>query len=203
MHFFTQKERLIKEHKGCTQAYVGNGKGKTTAALGLILRSRGHGLKACLIQFIKSSRFYGEINSLKLLDVDLFQYGRLCPYDTLIAQGDMTCAGCGECFISVDNITDKDRATIFQGYNRAKAMLASGNYFIVVLDEVLDAVDVGLLSNEDVKTLVNEKAEQTELVLTGRKVKPDLEEYIDLVTDMNCIKHPFEKGISARRGIEY
>lgn len=190
--------------QGLIQIYTGDSKGKTTAALGQIIRAIGHGNRACLIQYMKGSSYYGEIATLTKLDqVDHFQYGRVCAHNTLIKQGESDCLGCGDCFVLPGEATDFDRHYSTLALKRSQWALSEGNYDVVVLDEVLNAVYFELITEEDLLKLIDLKQNQVELILTGRKASDGILKKADLVTDMKKIKHPFDAGVSARRGIEY
>jgi len=169
--------------KGLVQIYTGNGKGKTTSALGLALRASGAGLKVYVGQFIKSG-YYSEIKSLKKLknNIKVEQYGRGC-----LIKG---------------KPCKKDIEFAENGLLKAKWILAKKLYDIVILDEIIVACYLKLLKPEDVIELVKSKPERTELVLTGRYARPKLLKLADLVTEMKEIKHYYKKGIRARKGIE-
>jgi len=176
------------EDKGLVLVYTGNGKGKTTAALGLCIRAVGYDEKVCIIQFIKGSWKYGELDGIKRLlpNVELYQ------------------KGLG--FVGI--IDDKlDRSEHIRAAGEAMAFakekIASGNYDIVILDEVNVAVDLKLINVEDVLALINSKPELMDLVLTGRNARPEIIERADLVTEMREIKHPYQKGIMAQQGIDF
>ena len=190
--------------RGLVQLYTGDGKGKTTAAIGQIIRALGHGNRAVLVQFMKGSNYYGELDTLGLLKprVEIFQYGRVCSHNSLIKQGESNCLACGNCFVPRDGATEFDRQYTALALNRSKLAL-SGDYNLVVLDEILNAVDFGLLSEEDVLNLLKLRPGHVELILTGRNAPQALIAQADLVSEMKCHRHPFEQGIAARRGVEY
>ena len=169
--------------KGYVQVYTGNGKGKTTAALGLSLRAVGAGLKVYFAQFIKGSR-YSEIKALDMFAeyVTLKQYGRGGYIRGTPQEEDIRLA----------------RA----GLRESREIVQSGHYDIVILDEVNVAVRLGLLTVEEVLDVVEVKPDTVELVLTGRDADPRVIEKADLVTEMREIKHYFNQGVQARTGIE-
>jgi cob(I)alamin adenosyltransferase len=174
--------------RGLIIVYTGNGKGKTTAALGLCVRAVGYDEKVCIIQFIKGSWKYGELDGIKRLapNVELYQ------------------KGLG--FVGI--IDDKlDRSEHIKAANEAivfaKERILSGKYDIVILDEINVAMSLDLIKIEDVFDLVNCKPELLDLVLTGRNARPELIERADLVTEMREIKHPYQKGIMAQKGIDF
>ncbi len=172
--------------KGLIQVYTGNGKGKTTAALGLALRAAGHGLKTLMIQFMKGNIQYGELESAK----------RLTPYLTIKQMG-------RETFVSKTNPDPVDMEWAQRGLLLAKEAVLTGDYDIIVLDEINVAVDFNLIPLSEILLLLNSKPEQIELILTGRNAHPAILERADLVTEMVERKHHYQKGVKARKGIEY
>lgn len=170
--------------KGYTQIYTGNGKGKTTAALGLITRAVGSNFKIFLCQFLKG-RDYGELYTLKKFEtVTHERYGR------------------GVFIRNKEYVTDEDKKLMREGYESLKKALLSGKYDIVIADEILGTLRYDLISIEEIKFLIENKPETTELVLTGRNAPDELIEMADLVTEMKEVKHYFQKGVMARKGIE-
>jgi cob(I)alamin adenosyltransferase len=171
--------------KGLIQVYTGNGKGKTTAALGLALRAVGHGLKVLMIQFMKGNVRYGELESAK----------KLAPYLTIKQVG-------RETFISKSNPDQKDLQLAREGLSMAIKATQNKEYDIVILDEINLAIDYGLIPLKDLLHLMDSKPETVELILTGRDVRREILERADLVTDMVDRKHYYDKGVPAREGIE-
>lgn len=169
--------------KGYVQVYTGNGKGKTSAALGLALRAAGAGLKVFIGQFIKE-RYTSEIKSLELFEgrIVLRQYGK------------------GFCFSETPREEDIQAAQ--QGLQELQAIIASQDYQVVILDEINVALKLKLISLDQVLALIRNKPEELELVLTGRYAHPGVIEAADLVTEMKPIKHYAEQGVQARTGIE-
>ncbi len=171
--------------KGLIQVYTGDGKGKTTAALGQALRAVGHGLKVLVIQFMKGNIQYGELESAK----------RLSPHLTIRQMG-------RETFVSKTNPDPVDIEWAKKGFALAKEAIQSGGYDIVVLDEINVAVDYELIPLSDLLQLLESKPETVEIILTGRNVKPEIIEKADLVTEMVEKKHYYQKGVKSREGIE-
>ena len=172
-------------HDGLIQIYTGNGKGKTTAALGLVLRACGHGAKIAVIQFMKGWEHYGELSAVKLLpNVTLVQTGR----------PDYVYRGKEE---------QQDFEEAKRGLALASEFVSSGEYDLLILDEINVALDYKLIPLCDVLTLLDSNPNSLEIVLTGRSAPKELTEKADLVTEMKEIKHPYQKGLQGRRGIEY
>ena len=169
--------------KGYVQIYTGNGKGKTTAALGLALRAAGSGINVYIGQFIKGMH-YSELDSLQRYSdlITIKQFGR-------------------DCFIH-NNPDDEDYRLAHQGFEEVKEVINSGKYQLVILDEISIATIYKLLSVEDVLSLIENKPEDIELVITGRNVDPRIMEAANLVTEMKEIRHYFQEGVQARAGIE-
>jgi cob(I)alamin adenosyltransferase len=178
------REELMVLERGCVQVYTGNGKGKTTAALGLALRAVGRGLKVCFFQFIKGGGPYGEHLIAE----------KLAPLFTIIQSGR---AG----WVNTRDISE-DRRVAQEGLLQVQEILKSGDYDLVVLDEIHGAVGFGLIDVEQVLELMAMKPERSELVLTGRNAHERVIEAADLVTEMLEIKHYYAAGVPARTGIE-
>ena len=171
--------------KGLVQVYTGNGKGKTTAALGLALRAVGHGLKVFVIQFMKGNINYGELESVK----------KLSPYLTIKQMG-------RETFVSKTHPDPIDIKMAQEGFALAEQAIKNREYDIVILDEINVAIDYGLIPLTDLLHLIDSKPETVELILTGRNAKSEIMDKADLVTEMVDRKHYYDKGIPARKGIE-
>lgn len=171
------------EH-GCVQVYTGNGKGKTTAALGLALRAVGRGLKVCIFQFIKGGGRYGEHLAAE----------KLAPLLTIIQTGRPG-------WVNTNDITE-DRYVAQESFVRAEELLTSGEFDLFICDEINGAVGFGLIDVEQVLELISRKPEKTELVLTGRNAHQLVIDAADLVTEMREIKHYYKAGVPARSGIE-
>jgi cob(I)alamin adenosyltransferase len=168
---------------GQVQVYTGDGKGKTTAALGLAVRAAGHGLRTYVGQFMKGQS-YGELEAL-----------RGHPLITIEQYGGTRCVRRGD-------ITADDVARAHRGLECALEAMLSGQYAIVVLDEVNVAMWFGLLAAEEVLAFVERRPEPVELILTGRYAVPEVIEMATLVTEMREVKHYYRDGVPARDGIE-
>ena len=173
---------------GLTIVYTGKGKGKTTAALGLALRATGYDKKICMIQFIKGSWHYGEMDSTKRLEPGF----------------EMVAIGKGFVGIIDDKSPKEDHEKVAKEAIRiSNEKIQSGKYDIIILDEINYAVNLNLISVEDVLKLIKSKPDDIDLVLTGNYAKEEVIEIADLVTEMKEIKHPFQKGIKAKKGIDF
>ena len=171
--------------KGLIQVYTGNGKGKTTAALGQGLRAAGHGLRVTMIQFMKGKINYGELEALRAVDgFTLEQFG----LPTFVKKGAPS---------------PEDLRLAAEGFARAEQLLREGSVDVLILDEINVAVDYGLLTLEQVLGLIEAKPPQVELILTGRYAPPEILERADLVSEVREVKHPYAAGVQAREGIEY
>lgn len=174
-----------KLEKGLVQVYTGNGKGKTSAAFGAALRAVGRGFKVYVIQFIKGGFDYGELYSVKHLpNLKLTAFGR------------------GR-FITEPQPPEEDVKLAHDAFELAQKVVNSGEYDMVVLDEINVALHLKMISIDDVLRLITEKPKYVELILTGRSAPTQVVEIADLVTEMKEIKHPYARGIPKRKGIEY
>jgi cob(I)alamin adenosyltransferase len=173
------------KRKGMVQLYTGDGKGKTTAALGLCFRAAGHGLRSYIIQFMKGQIVYGELKAAKYLNglITIEQMGR-------------------PDFVSKENPERIDIEMARDALRLAERVIKSGEYDIVVLDEVNVAADFGLIEKEEVIRIIKERPEYVEVVLTGRYAPKEFIEIADLVSEVKEVKHYYQKGVEARDGIE-
>ncbi len=176
----TRDETVIP---GLVQVYTGDGKGKTTAALGLALRAAGWGKKVIFIQFLKGDADCGEHRFA----------GKYRPFEIVQPNS-------GNCFTQSREELEPFVAEAFTG---AVAAATSGDYDVVILDEVFHAVNGGYVTTGALLDLLENQYPAPELVLTGRGAPPEIIAAADLVTEMKALKHPFGKGVSARKGIEY
>lgn len=169
--------------KGYVQVYTGNGKGKTTAAIGLAMRAYGAGLNVYIAQFIKGMK-YSELETFKVLSdrIHIKQYGR-------------------GCFIKGDPV-DADYDAARQALKEVREIMLSGKYQVLILDEVNIATSYNLISVDDLLALIKNRPDNMELIITGRNADPRVIEAADLVTEMKEIRHYHHKGVMAREGIE-
>jgi cob(I)alamin adenosyltransferase len=183
--------------EGLVQVYTGDGKGKTTAALGLAMRAVGHDLRVCFIQFAKSDRDKGERRTIERLSPQMEIHAFAAAH-----WGDPGKAPPGTPWWLLPP-SDEDRSKAQEGLAFAHQVISGGGFDLVILDEILAALTHGLVSLDQVMELVRTRPAQVELVLTGRNAPDEILAAADLVTEMKAVKHPFGKGIPARRGIEY
>lgn len=177
----------MSDTKGLVLVFTGNGKGKTTAALGMAMRAWGQGLRILVLQFIKGSWRYGELKAAKALG-ERFEIRPL-----------------GEGFIrdASPEVLEEHKKAANAALAVATVEITSGQYDMVILDEINYTIGFGLVNLADVLKLIDAKPESLHLVLTGRNASPEVIERADLVTEMKEIKHPYADGIKAQKGIEY
>jgi len=174
---------------GLIEVYTGNGKGKTTASMGLAFRACGHGLTVCMIQFMKDNKEYGEYKaSENLPGFTVMQVGR-------------------NDFVNLENPEQIDIDLATQGWTVAKSMIVSGDYDIVILDEINVAMACKLIDVQDVLDFLTKEfqvlVKKPELILTGRYAPSSIIDIAHLVTEMQEVRHNYANGIEARRGIEF
>lgn len=173
--------------RGYVVVLTGEGKGKTTSALGMAVRAVGQGLKVIVLQFLKGTWKYGELETAN----------RLVP--------DLTIRPLGEGFVHVNpqNPDPKDVACAGRAWEICKEALLSGEYGMVILDELNTAISYGLLPVDEVIAALQQRPPEVHVVVTGRDAHPKMVELGDLVTEMREVKHPYQSGATARKGIEY
>lgn len=170
--------------RGLVEVYTGDGRGKTTAAIGLAFRAVGHGLRVHILQFMKGDEGYGEFQSCSAHPlIEIEQFGR-------------------KEFVNPTEPSTVDVELARKGLERAREVLVTGEADVVILDELSVAVGFGLVSVEDMMALVEVKPPHVELLITGRMAPPELIQRADLVTEMREVKHPFSQGVLARQGID-
>jgi len=178
---------VTRQHleKGLVQVYTGDGKGKTSAAFGLALRAVGRGLKVYIVQFIKGGFDYGELYIVeKIPNLKLATFGR------------------GK-FITEAPPSEEDLKLAKEAFELAKRVVKSGEYDVVVLDEVNVALNLKMISIDEVVDLIKNKPKHVELILTGRYAPIQIIDAADLVTEMREVKHPYTQGVPPRKGIEF
>lgn len=170
--------------KGLVVVNTGHGKGKTTAALGIVLRAWGRGMKTVILQFMKArTSNYGEERAAKKLGIEMIPLGE------------------GFTWLSKD--IEKDKATARECWELARQKISSGEYDIVVLDELTYPLTYGWIPVEEVLETLRQRPEGLHVVITGRDAPPELIDFADLVTEMREVKHPHQKGLKAQPGIEF
>lgn len=177
------------EH-GYIQVYTGDGKGKTTASLGLAMRALGRDWKVLLIMFTKGGNKYGELNSFRNLSKQI-------SHNLTIYQ-----AGTDHIVYS-DNITDEDRQTITDGWLKAKQAIINNEYHLIILDELNIAISLGIIDVDDVVETIKNKPYRMEIVITGRNANQKIIDAAHLVSKIEPVKHYWDLGVSARKGIEF
>ncbi len=172
----------MREQLGLVHVYTGDGKGKTTAALGMCARAVGHGCSALIVQFMKTGGTYGE-NFLRL------------PGLTVIPSGH-------DCLVFSNEVSQQDRDKAAEGLETVRQALVQGKYDLVVLDEVNVAIKFGLLQAEEVAEVVRSRHAGVEVILTGRYAPQELLDIADYITEMRAVLHPFSKGVLSRQGVD-
>jgi cob(I)alamin adenosyltransferase len=179
---------IARSEEGIVVVYTGKGKGKTTAALGIVLRAVGHGHRVGMIQFIKGEWYYGELTSSKRLEPE---------FELIVA---------GKGFVGIiddDHPIEDHRLAATEAVSVAKKKLLSGIYDVMILDEINYALNLNLIALEDVIDVIKCRPKRTSLVLTGNYARREVLELADLVTEMKEVKHPYNRGIKAKIGIDY
>lgn len=177
-----------KERKGLIVVITGNGKGKTTSALGMAVRACGHGLRVCIIQFMKGDLYAGEWDGIKKMNCAI----------------ELQSTGKGFCGIQGNSYPwEEHRANAQDAVDLVHEKIASGRYDIIILDEINNALDLKLVDLEQVLDILHKKPSLMHLILTGRNAHPEVIELADTVNEVNEIKHAYRKGIEPQPGIDY
>ncbi|MFA5313502.1 MAG: cob(I)yrinic acid a,c-diamide adenosyltransferase [Methanomassiliicoccales archaeon] len=175
----------MRSELGLMHVYTGEGKGKTTAALGLAMRAWGHGLRVCIIQFMKVGEDYGEIMALRKMEgIDVLQFG-------------------SDHLVTMDTVRQEDRDLASRALEYARSVLCCNDYDVVIMDEVNVAMFFDLVCPDDVINVVRSRREGIEVILTGRNAPKAVLDEADLITRMVAEKHPYDEGVVARKGVEY
>ncbi len=175
---------MSEKQKGYIQVYTGDGKGKTTAAIGLAVRAAGRGQRSFIGQFMKGM-FYGELEALKdnwLIEIKQF--------------------GWEDC-IRKEQVNDTHKEITRNGLEECREKMLNGSYCMIILDEILVAQWFGLIDEKELLHFIDQKPAETELVLTGRNASEPVLEKADLITEMKNVRHYYDDGLQARKGIEY
>ena len=178
------KEKTNRK-KGLIAIFTGNGKGKTTSSLGLAFRALGHGHKVCVVQFIKGSWKYGELEAAKQFDdlLDFHVMGRGFTWKS-------------------DNL-EKDKEVAREAWDFARQIIKENKYSLVILDELTYLPHYQMIEEDEIVTVLKNKPEDLHIVITGRYASDTLIAQADLVTEMVEVKHPYKEGIPAQKGFEY
>lgn len=177
--------------KGLIQIFTGNGKGKTTAALGTAIRAVGKGMKVAIVAFDKGGSHYSERLVAEKFD------GQLTFFPTGLDRIDPTTSKFRF------GVTDEDKVEAERGLAIVRGLLSRGEYALVILDEINSTVSLGMLNEADVLAVIKSKPDDVELILTGRNCPESFKEIADLVTEMMLVKHYFYHGVPAREGLDY
>lgn len=191
--------------KGLVICYVGAGKGKTTAAMGMAVRAAGDGKNVFILQFVKAA----AKSSDKIKEGEWPVSSEITFFDNMSSGhniGKIENEQVGLGFVGI--LGDKKEKDVhirqaLKGIERAREIITSGDYEVVILDEIISALEVGLIEERDIIDLIKLKAPLQHLVITGHNKYPDILKWCDLVTEMKMIKHPYYKGILAQKGIDY
>jgi cob(I)alamin adenosyltransferase len=187
------KEELYNpsfDKRGYIQVYTGNGKGKTTASLGLAMRALGRGWNVLIVLFAKGGDDYGELFSFRELSPKLMK-------NLTIEQ-----AGLNR-IVYADNLNDDDRREVQKGWQFVQEAAKSREYQLIIMDEVNIAIDLGLVDLEEMKSFLKNKPHELEIVLTGRRAHPEIIKIAHLVSEIQPVKHYWDLGVTARKGIEF
>lgn len=164
---------------------TGPGKGKTTSAFGVAMRAAGHGLKVCIVQFLKTGGSTGEVvSSRRILEINVKQFGT------------------GK-FVDPNNLSEDDKKRAKDALEYAKSVIAKGGCGVLILDEVNVAASFGLVDPKEVINMLRSRGEGMEVVLTGRNAPREFIEHADYVSVIENVKHPFDKGAKPRKGVEW
>jgi len=185
--YLSKEGEYVLGKKGLILVNTGNGKGKTTAALGMGMRAWGQGMRVLVLQFIKGNWKYGELEAAERMGADF----------VIRQMGEGFVKGCSE-----EGMKEHQNAAL-EALETASAEMVAGQWDMVILDEINYAIKFGLVSVKKVLALLNNKPASLHIVLTGRDAHADIIEIADLVTEMKEIKHPYKQGIKAQKGIEF
>ncbi|MCB8814469.1 cob(I)yrinic acid a,c-diamide adenosyltransferase [Desulfosporosinus shakirovi] len=183
--------------------YTGQGKGKTTSAIGEAVLAYSEGKRVLMVQFLKGSTYSGELAGLNRLGIPLIQFGVGCRWSGMIRTGLKHCTGCGECFRQNRN-PEIAVELVQQAISFVAEEIEANIYKVIILDEISHALNRGFLDLNQLRELLStESSRHLHWILTGREMPVALESLADNWWDLNMLKHPFSKGVKSRRGIEY
>jgi len=181
--------------------FTGNGKGKTSSAVGIALRAWGQGKRVLFVSFLKGNNRAGEFKAIRCLNTPFFKvysFGRECPY----SEADC-CPGKRECIVYGDNISAGDYQRVQQGLDLVGREMAAGDWDLIVLDEMVNVFNLFPACRETILKLMNGRKPGMDMVLTGRNCSPELAAQADLISELVAVRHPFSRGSKAKRGIDY
>lgn len=181
--------------------FTGNGKGKTSSAAGIALRAWGQGKRVLLISFLKGNNIAGEFKAIRRINDSSFKvysFGRECPYP----EADC-CPGAQECIIQGGNISARDYDNLRRGLDMVGKEMASGDWDLVVLDEIINIFNLFTTYQEAILKLIDGREPEMDYVLTGRNCAAELAARADLISEIVAVRHPFQEGLKAKRGIDY
>ena len=176
---------MTKNSKGLVIVNTGEGKGKTTSAIGVAVRALGWGHKVLLVQFMKGSRETGELNFLGKLSSQVRIISADCPFSWATRD------------------KEKDIAICRKVWGSVKGYVINGGYELIILDEINVVTSLGYLSEREVIEALKQREPSVNIILTGRAANKELTDYADLVSEIRCVKHPFNSGIPAKKGIDF
>ncbi|HVJ48288.1 cob(I)yrinic acid a,c-diamide adenosyltransferase [Desulfitobacterium sp.] len=183
------------------RVYTGEGKGKTTSAIGQALIASSRGAKILILQFLKGSTYMGELYGLNRLGIPLVQFGVGCKWAGMIRTGLRHCTGCGECFRK-NRDPEFALPLVREGLTFLKEQVQSSHYEMIILDEVSHALNRGFLPSDELRSIL-QSAPAIDWILTGRNFPQEWLGEVDEWWELKAVKHPFQEGIRSRRGIEY
>jgi len=187
--------------QGLVHVLTGDGNGKTTSAVGLAVRASGHGLKVAFVQFLKGG-LSSELSPMRKLGITVVSGTKFCPASEKHAsylEKHGSVVFCKDCFV----INEKDGELTAQAFEKARQFAVSGEYGLVILDEIFWAILEKLVSEDQVLSLISSKHPSCELVLTGRGASKKIEDVADYVAYVGKLKHPFDRGVLSRSGVDY
>jgi cob(I)alamin adenosyltransferase len=180
--------------------FTGDGKGKTSSAAGIALRAWGQGKRVLFISFLKGSNIAGEYKAIKSLndpDFQVYTFGCQCPYP-----GAECCPGKQECIIRADNVSEQDYAQVRLGLNRVQNEMEAG-WDLIIMDEIINVFNLFQSYRKEILEILDQRDINSDLILTGRSSPPELNSRADLVSEIIALKHPYQSGMMAKRGIDY
>lgn len=190
---------------GSIRTFIGGGQGKSWAALGMAFRAMAYGMKIHIVQFLKSDTMSEPLSraekNLPLFKIDSF--GQHCPFVDLLKNGLINCRECRKCYVCPEKIKNMDRDNAELAFEMAYGVARSGEYDVLVMDEVLRALEYGVIELDELLSFLNEKPEKLEIVMTGRTAPPEIIKISDSVVYLLPVKRRYGKETKPRLGIDY